>query len=345
MGRIHESIGSISLTGYSIANPTRVAELIVFISLIPIVGYWIAAIPRTAIGRTITWSFVALSVLLVERISAEEPAGTRMLLMIVTLLWSIKSVVYGESRQRGYCELSYWQWLGFCVGWFGMRAELFRKVSAKPLPDWQNAIWRGLQNGCVGTALVFTAWWRVHEASPASVGIDIYRLWTATALLLLGLSLGFHFGLFNLLTGAWRYFGIRCVSLFRAPLRSRSLTEFWGRRWNVAFSEMTALAVYRPLKQLPGTPRRVTVIATIGAFLFSGLLHELAISVPVGAGFGLPMLYFAIHAVGILLERRLTFLESPLAGRLWTATWVLLPLPLLFHRPFLQGCVWPIIGI
>jgi hypothetical protein len=25
--------------------------------------------------------------------------------------------------------------------------------------------------------------------------------------------------------------------------------------------------------------------------------------------------------------------------------WLALPLPLLFHRPFLEGCVWPLIGM
>jgi alginate O-acetyltransferase complex protein AlgI len=30
-------------------------------------------------------------------------------------------------------------------------------------------------------------------------------------------------------------------------------------------------------------------------------------------------------------------------GRLWTVFWLVLPLPLLFHRPFLAGVVWPLL--
>ena len=32
-------------------------------------------------------------------------------------------------------------------------------------------------------------------------------------------------------------------------------------------------------------------------------------------------------------------------GRAWVYFWVLAPLPLLFHRPFLAGVLWPLIGI
>jgi len=32
-------------------------------------------------------------------------------------------------------------------------------------------------------------------------------------------------------------------------------------------------------------------------------------------------------------------------GRLWTLSWLTLPLPLLFHRPFLAGVIWPLLGI
>src|SRR5262249_59795281 len=119
----------------------------------------------------------------------------------------------------------------------------------------------------------------------------------ATLLLLPGLSLTVHFGLCNGLAGAWRSRGIACDALFRAPLRSQSLSEFWGRRWNLAFSEMTAIAVYRPL-----SPRTGRAPALLASFALSGLLHEMAISLPVHAGVGLPFLYFALQGTLVLLE-------------------------------------------
>ena len=151
--------------------------------------------------------------------------------------------------------------------------------------------------------------------------------------------------LFNLLAGLWRRIGGDCHALFRAPLRSTSLTEFWGRRWNLAFSEMTALTVYRPLRRLTGNR-----LASIVAFLFSGVLHELAISLPVRQGYGLPTLYFVLHAIAMQIENVLADCGKPinssrLAGRCWTAVWLVLPLPLLFHVPFLRGCLWPLLGL
>ena len=333
------------MTGYSINNITLVAWLTVFTCAIPLIGFWVAAIYRIAIARIVAWMFAVAVVLFVERMSTSEPYGTRMLLIIVALLWSMKAVVYVEARHHGRCVLTFWQWLGFCIGWFGMRAESFKKVPDRPFSDWREFIWLGLIRVVVGGALVTAAWRVAHNGDKGATEIELWRRWTATALLLPGLSLAVHFGFFNILTGIWRYFGARCSTLFRAPLLSQSLSEFWGRRWNLAFSEMTALAVFRPLKQLPGHSQQVTVLATIGGFLFSGLLHELAISVPVGAGFGLPMLYFVINGIGIVLEKRIVFLDSTMLRRVWTWAWVLLPLPILFHRPFLEGCVWPIIGM
>jgi alginate O-acetyltransferase complex protein AlgI len=177
----------------------------------------------------------------------------------------------------------------------------------------------------LGTTLVLLAQltWRL-TASPV----------LATVLLLPALSFLLHFGAFGVLAGLWRWAGADVGPLFRAPWRSASLGEFWSRRWNLAFSEMTSLAVYRPLALRVG--RRAALVA---AFLFSGFLHEIAISLPVRAGYGRPMLYFAIHGVLAQVER-----ERGPFGRLATFLAVVLPLPLLFHPPFLQGVIWPLLG-
>jgi alginate O-acetyltransferase complex protein AlgI len=53
---------------------------------------------------------------------------------------------------------------------------------------------------------------------------------------------------------------------------------------------MTAMAVHRPLQRRLGRGP-----ALLGSFLVSGLLHEVAISLPVRAGWGLPKLYFLLQ--------------------------------------------------
>jgi alginate O-acetyltransferase complex protein AlgI len=108
---------------------------------------------------------------------------------------------------------------------------------------------------------------------------------------------------------------------------------------------MTALIVFRPLKNRVGTRT-----AMLTAFLFSGALHELAISVPVRACYGLPFLYFVLQAIAMevenfLSQRNSTWLARPRTGWCWTLLWLLVPLPILFHTPFLAGCVGPLIGL
>jgi alginate O-acetyltransferase complex protein AlgI len=145
---------------------------------------------------------------------------------------------------------------------------------------------------------------------------------------LLGAALLVHFGLCDVVAGAWRLRGVAVERLFDRPWASESLGEFWGRRWNRAFSAVTRDRVYRPTARRWG--RRAGLLA---AFLFSGLLHDLLLSVPARGGWGLPTLYFLLQGVLTALEGR----RRP--GRAWTAFRVLAPLPLLFHPWFLRAIV------
>jgi hypothetical protein len=252
------------------------------------------------------------------------------------LLYAMKAVVGVEARAQGSPAMPLRWWLGFGALWPGMRPGPFARPAPAPLAGARALIGNGLVRmaaGIVLVALARLAWVETHS-----------RI-LATAIFLPGLSLIVHFGVFNILAGAWRWAGVDCKPLFRAPLRSTSLGEFWGRRWNLAFSEMTALAIYQPLARRTG--RRTALTAS---FVGSGLLHELAISVPVQAGYGLPLSYFALHGALMAIETRLSRAGHPIdrrpwLGRTWTLAWLLLPLPILFHRPFLAGVVWPMLGI
>ena len=88
-----------------------------------------------------------------------------------------------------------------------------------------------------------------------------------------------------------------------SPPLAKSVSEFWGRRWNVWTSEWFRQIIFRPLHRRP-------VLALVMVFLASGVLHELVINVPlyVVTGknrFGSMILYFLLQAVGILIERRI----------------------------------------
>jgi len=311
-----------------------VAVLAAALLVVLLVGYAIGRRLPTGVARALAWSTLVLGTLGVEKLVAHEAAGVRMVALITFALLVMKVIVVIEERARGMSRLSFGAWVGFAGAWLGMKPRLFASAETVSLNGAGALLRRGAIHVVVGAALVVLAriaWTTAHS-----------RL-LATILLLPGLSLLVHFGLCNLLTGAWRLRGVACEALFRGPLRSQNLGEFWARRWNLAFSEMTAIAVYRPLADRLGRGP-----ALMAAFALSGLLHEMAISVPVHAGYGLPLLYFLVHGGLVLVERALSRGGYPLSGwvgRAWAILWVVAPLPILFHRPFLAGVIWPLIGI
>jgi alginate O-acetyltransferase complex protein AlgI len=308
-----------------------------------LLGFGMTGVRPAALARSAAWALVGGGVGAVEWLTRAEPAGFRMLALILALLWGLKAVVAVESWAAGQPRLTLRQWLAFATLWLGMRPALFAAAGGTPRPGAGPLIVRGLRRLALGVGFVALAR-LVWLYAGYDLSETVARV-AATAALLVGLSLILHFGMANLMAGAWRLAGVDCRSLFRAPLSARSLGEFWGQRWNLAFTEMTAQAVYRPLAGRGGKG-----LATLAAFLFSGVLHELAISVPVRAGYGLPLCYFTLHGVLVLFERHLERKGRPIerAGwlaRPWTLGWLAFPLPLLFHPPFLRGVVWPLIGM
>ena len=159
---------------------------------------------------------------------------------------------------------------------------------------------------------------------------------------MLGIVLFLHFGLFDLLGLAWRRAGINAQPIMRAPLRAKSLAEFWSSRWNTAFSELARQFIFRPLAKT-WSPRG----AMAGVFLVSGLVHEAVISLPARGGYGLPTAYFALQAVGVLLERtrfgRAVGLGQGFRGWLFMAILAGAPAFWLFHPVFVRNVILPML--
>ena len=149
-----------------------------------------------------------------------------------------------------------------------------------------------------------------------------------------------HFGLFHLLALLWRQNGVAVQPIMCQPLLATSLADFWGRRWNRAYRRVSFEYFFRP-----SVSRLGIAFGTLAAFLMSGLLHELVISFPAGAGYGGPTAYFVIQGVGLLFERtivcRRIFARHPWLGWLYTLTFVVGPVGLLFHGPFLTRVIGP----
>ena len=230
--------------------------------------------------------------------------------------WSLLKIPHSEAARYSTLGL-----LLFAYLWPGVDPKPF---AYRESPDPKAARWFvfGFPTMCLGIALL------VISTLLGKGGSEALRGLTTVACLLTIIHLGYS----DILSSGMRLLGFPVNRLFHFPLASRSLNDFWTHRWNRPFVEMNRL-IFQPLLR-PLLGRKETVLAL---FLLSGLLHELALSYPVGAGYGGPLLYFVLQGAGMLMERRLR-----LRGRLWTWAVVFLPMPLLFHSALREALIAPI---
>jgi len=263
----------------------------------------------------------------------------RMLTILATSFSVMKVIAVTESYRNKLLTLSFKQWFIF-GSWAGMRAEPFEKLGNATVPGGWLMVRMGITRIIAGLLLIFIG----HKLLLLNLNPELAYI-LVSGCLLVGLSLILHFGMLSISAGMWRFSGVNTYLLFRQPAKATSLTEFWSKRWNIAFSEMTSVAIFRPLKNKIGP-----AAALMLAFMFSGLLHELALSVPVNAGYGLPMLYFIIQGSVVLFEkflisRRVRFLQNRVTSSVWVFFWLVIPMPLLFHAEFIKQIVWPLAGL
>ena len=229
-----------------------------------------------------------------------------MILMVAALFIAFKLLALPHRRVVAYMLL-----------WPGTDPAPF-EGDRRPDPTGARVALRGAAAMAAGLGLALTV-----RAVPEGV-----RPW----LLILAALMTVHLGLFDVLAGLWRRAGIPVGRICPSPWRSKSLGEFWNRRWNMAFHDVARDRIYRPIARRWNRP-----VALAATFLISGFLHELVISLPAGGGWGLPTLYFAIHGLVVALEKRGWVPAHPLTA----AAAVLLPLPLLFHETFRTEVILP----
>jgi alginate O-acetyltransferase complex protein AlgI len=148
---------------------------------------------------------------------------------------------------------------------------------------------------------------------------------------MIGSVLVLHFGLFRCLAYFWRAVGIMAEPLMNRPLHSESVADFWGR-WNRGFRDFAFRLIFKPTRKTLGL-----AAATLATFVFSGLVHDLIISVPARAGYFLPTVYFIIQGFAVLFEKSAAMKRSPgWVKQGFTYAALLLPVGLLFHPPFVH---------
>jgi alginate O-acetyltransferase complex protein AlgI len=238
----------------------------------------------------------------------------------------------------------------YFLAWPGMDPAAFLRREAGAMPDLGKLLGAAARIVC-GVALVVLVVPRLRSEHPTVAG----------AIGMFGLILALHFGLFDVMSAIWRTRGVDAVPLMNGPTRATSLADFWGNRWNTAFHDLARVFVFMPLRRPLGIAG-----ATLATFLASGVVHDLVISVPARGGYGLPTLYFLIQAAGVLFERtRLArgalvghsnvrtnvgafSARRPwrnMMGRVYAAVFVLAPVPLLFHEPFLTRVILPFLEV
>jgi hypothetical protein len=224
-----------------------------------------------------------------------------------------------------------WKHIGYLLAWPGMDAEAFlgERIATRPIArEWHFAAFKL----ALGLALL---WLGLRQFVQA--GVDSYL---AGWLGMMSIVVVLHFGLFHLLSCTWRSFGVAAEPIMNWPVASTSLGEFWGRRWNRAFRDLTYKFLFRPL-----TRRLGPIAALLVGFLVSGIAHDAVISLPAGGGYGLPTIYFVVQTVALLVERsdigRRIGLGRGRVGWLYCVAIVVVPSVLLFHRPFVDVVILP----
>src|SRR6202165_32424 len=257
------------------------------------------------------------------------------------LMWGLAIAIFGALkwmtwwRGRGIVpQVSLRRSLAYLFLWPGMDAPTFLDARRSATPATGNELLRALAATLLGLFLLFGAVRLVPSGLPLVAG------WIG----LFGLIFVLHFGTFRLLSIWWRWRGIEAVPVMRAPVAAASLGEFWGARWNTAFHVLARDYVVRPLRGRIAVPASMLV-----AFVGSGLIHDLVISVPAGAGYGLPTAYFCLQGLALLLERapagRRLGLRRWLRGRLLSRCVHSLPAFWLFHPAFVLDVVVPFLRV
>ncbi len=135
-----------------------------------------------------------------------------------------------------------------------------------------------------------------------------------------------------LVTAGYRGLGWKIPPQHDHPILSRSIAEFWSKRWNINVHAWLMRHAFRPFAAR-GRPE----LGLCFAFFVSALLHWWLIYAALGVAWALLMgAFFLLQGLLVLVERavRISRLSPPLQ-RAWTVGWMILTTPL-FMEPFLR---------
>ena len=205
----------------------------------------------------------------------------------------------------------------------------------------------------VGTPLLSLRSYLKHESSPISKRLLLFRLILSVLFLYLMVKMG------HILSGPLEWFELIIISpiiyflteslglfgqllfspftptpsIHRHPLLSRSLGDFWGRRWNSWVQDW--------LRDISHQHRNFLKRKIFISFLFSGMFHEAMVNIPYflfynESYFGNMTLYFMIQGLGLWLEKKFLTSVSVQFKRVYLWIFILGPSPLFLGKPLLS---------
>ena len=254
------------------------------------------------------------------------------------MMWELAFAIFAGCkwltlRDTTIRQMSTRDALLFLLAWPGMnRAEFLNRRTNRCAAASSNAPWSAMGRIALGALILWGGLPMIADLSPLLLG------WVA----MFGLICLLHFGVLDLTAWACRAYRWNARPLMLQPLRSKTIAEFWGVRWNTAFTHLARHYIYRPAARWIGSEPAMVVV-----FLVSGLVHDLVITVPAGGGYGLPTVYFMIQAAGMLMEKRIFTHKgrngSTALHRAFTMTILTAPIGLLFPPVFVQNIILPML--
>ena len=280
----------------------------------------------------IAWAPLALVFLVALLVRDRLPPWAFMWGLAMAIYAALKWASWWRSSARA--QAPPWRSAGYLLAWPGMDAESFldahRRVPAPALREW---IW-----ACSKTISGALLLWMVARRVPVSQ--PLLRAWIG----LIGMVLLAHFGTFHMVALIWQACGVAAEPIMAAPILSTSLSEFWGKRWNLGFRQLGHDLIFQPLHGRIGAGASSFLV-----FVASGLIHDFVISFPARGGYGLPTTYFLLQGFGVAFERsslgKRLHLRRGTRGWLFTALFTAGPAFWLFHPPFLRNVVLPFMQV
>jgi Membrane bound O-acyl transferase family len=288
------------------------------------------ATDETAAFRPQAWGWLPISVLPLTAVACRNllPPWVFMWILSFAIYLSLKWLTWWRARSR--IAHPPWRSAAYLLAWPGMDPEAFLDVrQCVAPPNASTWLWAALE-----TTLGATLLWLVARYVPPER--SLLRGWVG----MLGLILLLHFGTFQMVALLWQNIGVRAEPIMFAPLRSTSLAEFWGKRWNLGFRQLAHQLIFHPLYRNVGPSPAGFLV-----FVVSGLIHDLVISLPARGGYGLPTLYFLLQGAGVTVERsqfgKRLGLGQGVRGWCFMVVFLTVPVFGLFHPWFVLRVILP----